>query len=223
MTASWDALAERMISCRACPELAAARTRVVVGDKPTGWPVEATGPRAAGTGQAGTDARRRPAGGTATGGLALVGEAPGAQEDAAGHPFVGRAGQLLDQLLREAGLRRDEVAVLNVIKCRPPGNRTPKAEEIERCRPYLVGQRDALRPGLVVALGLTAAGWFLGRRTTLASARGRVHPVEVGGVGYRLLVTYHPSAAIRFGPRGAPLAALRDDLTLAANLLAGSA
>jgi uracil-DNA glycosylase family 4 len=215
MTASWDALAERMISCRACPELAAARTHVVVGDRPPGWPQPRPGTpslQAPGTGT--------PAGG---GGLALVGEAPGAQEDAAGHPFVGRAGQLLDQLLREACLRRDEVAVLNVVKCRPPGNRAPKADEIERCRPYLDGQLEALRPGLVVALGLTAAGWFLGRRTTLASARGRVHRVEVGGVAYRVLVTYHPSAAIRFGPRGAPLAALREDLALAAKLLVGSA
>lgn len=212
MTAAWDALAERMIVCRACPELAAARTHVVVGDKPPGW-APAPGPGA------------RPAArtGGARGGLALVGEAPGAQEDAAGHPFVGRAGQLLDQLLREAGLARDEVAVLNVIKCRPPGNRTPKADEIERCRPYLTGQLDALRPGLVVALGLTAAGWFLGRRTTLASARGRVHEVEAGGIPYSLMVTYHPSAAIRFGPRGAPLAALRDDLAMAAKLLAGAA
>jgi uracil-DNA glycosylase family 4 len=206
MTATWDALAERMIVCRACPELAAARTHVVVGDRPAGW--------AGAAGSAEPDRR--------TGGLALVGEAPGAQEDAAGHPFVGRAGQLLDQLLHEAGLAREGVAVLNVVKCRPPGNRTPRADEIERCRPYLAGQLDALRPGLVVALGLTAAGWFLGRRTTLASARGRVHGVDVAGIRYDLMVTYHPSAAIRFGPRGTPLAALREDLAVAAKLLAGT-
>jgi uracil-DNA glycosylase family 4 len=198
MAPTWDALAERMTSCRACPELACSRTHVVVGDRPAAW---------SGTGAP----------------LAIVGEAPGAQEDAAGRPFVGRAGQLLDQLLHEAGLRRDEVAVLNTVKCRPPGNRTPKADEIANCRPYLTGQLELLRPSLVVALGLTAAGWFLGRRTTLASARGQVHEVGVSGTAYRLLATYHPSAAIRFGPRGAPMQALRDDLGLAAKILAGSA
>jgi uracil-DNA glycosylase family 4 len=184
---SWTALGSAMTGCTACPELAAARTTVVVGEAPRG-------------------AR-----------LALVGEAPGAQEDLAGRPFVGKAGQLLDVLLAEAGLDRDAVAVVNVLKCRPPGNRAPKRPEIERCRPWLDRQLDLIAPELVVALGLTSVGWFLGRGVRLGASRGVVH--EVGG--RRVLATYHPSAAIRFGPRGAPMAALREDLAHAARLLGG--
>jgi DNA polymerase len=151
--------------------------------------------------------------------LALVGEAPGAQEDVAGRPFVGRAGQLLDQLLTDAGLVRDEIAVLNVVKCRPPGNRTPRRDEVEQCRPWLTGQLEVIAPRLVVALGLTAVTWFLGRRTTLAAARGRVHQVQLAARRIPVLATYHPSAAIRFGPGGAPMAALREDLARAAKIL----
>jgi uracil-DNA glycosylase len=154
------------------------------------------------------------------GGLALVGEAPGAAEDAAGRPFVGKAGQLLDRTLAEVGLQRGQVAVLNVLKCRPPGNRAPKPDEVARCRPFLERQLTLLAPGLVVALGLSAVTWFLGKRVTLAGARGSVHEVEVAGRPLRVLATYHPSAAIRFGPNGAPLAALREDLAYAAKLVA---
>jgi DNA polymerase len=173
-----------------CPELATARRQVVVGEAPQG-------------------AR-----------LVLVGEAPGAQEDVAGRPFVGRAGQLLDQLLADAGLVRDEIAVLNVVKCRPPGNRTPRRDEVERCRPWLTGQLEVVAPELVVALGLTAVTWFLGRRTSLAGARGTVHRVPVADRTLSVIATYHPSAAIRFGPGGAPMAALREDLAGAAKMLA---
>lgn len=193
MTATWHGLATQIATCTACPELTQSRTGVVVGES------------SAGPG--------RPA-------LALVGEAPGAAEDAAGRPFVGKAGQLLDQLLHDTALDRCQAAVLNVVKCRPPGNRAPKPEEVARCRPYLERQLALLRPHLVVALGLTATAWLLGRRTTLAAVRGRVHEVTVGGVPLRVLPTYHPSAAIRFGPSGAPMAALRDDLALAAKLVA---
>ncbi|MEN3304248.1 MAG: uracil-DNA glycosylase [Micromonosporaceae bacterium] len=192
MADRWRALAKEIRACVACPELVATRTRVVVGDPP------AFGPP-------GAPVR-----------LAFVGEAPGAQEDATGHPFVGKAGQLLDQLLTDSGLARAEVAVLNVVKCRPPRNRAPGAGEIARCRPYLQKQLDLLRPRLIVALGLTAVAWFLGRRTSLAAARGTVHRVG----GRPVIATYHPSAAIRFGPSGAPLAALREDLDFAARLLA---
>jgi uracil-DNA glycosylase family 4 len=185
---SWPALATVMSTCTACPELAAARTTVVVGEAPPG-------------------AR-----------LALVGEAPGAQEDLAGRPFVGKAGQLLDVLLHEAGVDRSSVAVVNVLKCRPPGNRAPKRPEIDRCRPWLDRQLDLIAPDLVVALGLTAVGWFLGRGVRLGASRGVVHSVG----GRDVLATYHPSAAIRFGPRGAPMAALREDLTHAARLLEAS-
>jgi uracil-DNA glycosylase len=103
-----------------------------------------------------------------------------------------------------------------VLKCRPPGNRAPQPDEVARCRPFLDRQLDLLAPRLIVALGLTAVTWFLGRRTTLTAARGRVHEVD----GRRVLATYHPSAAIRYGPAGAPMAALREDLGYAAALVA---
>jgi DNA polymerase len=147
--------------------------------------------------------------------LVFVGEAPGAQEDASGVPFVGRAGQLLDQLLADAGLDRQQVAILNVLKCRPPGNRKPANDEVERCRPWLSAQLDALAPELIVTLGLSATAWFLGRRIQIGRVRGSVHEVE----GRRVLPTYHPSGALRFGPAGAPMQALRSDLELAAALL----
>ncbi len=182
---SWDELVAASSSCVACAELAATRTTVVVGDAPPG-------------------AR-----------LALVGEAPGADEDRTGRPFVGRAGQLLDSLLAEAGLDRAEVAVVNVLQCRPPGNRAPAPAESARCRGWLDRKLALVGPELVVTLGLTAAGWFLGRGIRLGTVRGTVH--DVGG--RRVLPTYHPSAAIRFGPAGAPLAALRADLAHAATLL----
>jgi DNA polymerase len=182
---SWPELAAASRGCTACPELAATRTTVVVGDAPAG-------------------AR-----------LVLVGEAPGAEEDKAGRPFVGKAGRLLDQLLAEAGLDRGTVAVLNVLQCRPPGNRTPTTTEATRCRGWLDRKLDLLAPELVVTLGLSAAVAFLGRGITLGAVRGTVQEVA----GRRLLPTYHPSAAIRFGPNGAPLAALRADLAAAAGLL----
>jgi uracil-DNA glycosylase len=184
----WATLAEVNRPCVACPELAATRQHVVVGDVP------ATG---------------RPR-------FALVGEAPGATEDETGRPFVGRSGALLDQLLAEAGLSRQEAAVLNIVKCRPPANRTPKAPEVARCSGWLRRQLELLDPPVVVALGLSAAKWFLGPRTVLAQVRARPH--EVGGRA--VWATYHPSAAIRFGPNGAPRAGLLADLTAVAGTLA---
>jgi uracil-DNA glycosylase family 4 len=148
--------------------------------------------------------------------LLLVGEAPGTDEDASGLPFVGKAGQLLDRVLGEVGLDRAEVAVANTLKCRPPGNRLPARAELARCRGWLERQVELVRPALVVSLGLTATRWWLGRSVALGAARGRVHDVE----GQAVLPTYHPSAAIRFGPRGEPLALLRADLALAAQVVA---
>jgi uracil-DNA glycosylase family 4 len=198
--ASWDELVGAARRCTACPELAATRTTVVVGDIPAG--------RAGPGGRAGSGNRGGPL-------LALVGEAPGAEEDRSGRPFVGRAGRLLDELLAEAGLARPEVAVLNVLQCRPPGNRTPAPDEVARCRGWLLRKLELLRPDVVCALGLTAATWFLGRGVKLATARGQLHEVD----GRPVVVSYHPSAAIRYGPAGAPLAALRADLRLAADVL----
>jgi len=183
----WATLADAARSCVACPELAAARQHVVVGDVPVSG---------------------RPR-------IALVGEAPGATEDETGRPFVGRSGALLDQLLGEAGLDRAQCAVLNVVKCRPPANRTPKAPEVARCSGWLNRQLELLDPPVVVALGLSATKWFLGPRTVLAQVRGRPH--EIGGRA--VWATYHPSAAIRFGPNGAPRAGLLADLTAVAGSL----
>ena len=128
------------------------------------------------------------------------GRRPGPPRTRRGDPFVGKSGALLDQLLAEAGLSRAEAAVLNVVKCRPPGNRTPRAPEVARCSGWLRRQLDLLDPPVVVALGLSAAKWFLGPRTVLAQVRGRPHPLG----GRAVWATYHPSAAIRFGPNGAP-------------------
>jgi DNA polymerase len=225
--ATWADLAGAAAGCTACPELAATRTTVVVGDPPAGWrtapesvragsadgrPAPAPGSAGSAAGGCGTVP---PGGPGAAGSLILVGEAPGADEDRAGRPFVGRAGRLLDELLAEAGLDRAGLAVLNVLQCRPPGNRPPKPAEIARCRGWLDRKLGLLGPGLICALGRTAAGWFLGPGTTLAAARGRVHEVA----GRRVIVTYHPSAAIRYGPAGEPIAGLRADLALIATLL----
>jgi uracil-DNA glycosylase len=147
--------------------------------------------------------------------LLLVGEAPGAQEDVTGVPFVGRAGQLLDRLLTEADLIRGGVAVSNVVKCRPPGNRVPSRSEVATCRGWLVAQLTVIDPRVIVTLGGTATAAFLGRGLRLVDVRGRTHDVD----GRRVLPTYHPSAALRFGPAGAPLGRLREDLALAAELV----
>jgi DNA polymerase len=189
----WTDLVTAVQGCVACPELAASRTRVVAGQAPPGADV------------------------------LLVGEAPGAQEDETGVPFVGRSGQLLDGLLAEAGLRRDQVAVANVLKCRPPANRKPRRAEVARCRPWLDRQLDLVDPVVVVALGGTAAEWFVGPGARIAALREQGRVIPLLHRGRRLVVTYHPSAAIRFGPRGAPLAALREDLAEVARVLAGAA
>jgi uracil-DNA glycosylase len=147
--------------------------------------------------------------------LMFVGEGPGEQEDLQGEPFVGRAGKLLTQLIEGIGLTRDDVYIANVVKCRPPGNRTPRTPEVARCSGWLNRQFELLDPPVIVALGLSAAKWFLGPRTVLARAREEAHPWK----GRSLYVTYHPSAAIRFGPNGAPRAALAADLRQVAELV----
>jgi uracil-DNA glycosylase family 4 len=147
--------------------------------------------------------------------LLLMGEAPGATEDETGRPFVGRSGQLLDRLLADVGVARADVAVLNTAKCRPPGNRPPSSAESRRCRGWTERQLALLDPRVVVPLGLSATRWFLGP-TTLAAVRGRVH--EAGG--WRVLPTYHPSAALRWGPGGEPERLLRADLAQAAAMVA---
>ncbi|HSZ16512.1 MAG TPA: uracil-DNA glycosylase [Terracidiphilus sp.] len=125
--------------------------------------------------------------------LMFVGEGPGADEDAQGLPFVGRAGQLLNNMIGAMGLKREEVYIANIVKCRPPGNRTPEPEEANTCSPFLFRQIDVVRPEVLVALGATAATYLLGQRQPLAGLRGRVHSLR----GSRLIVTYHPAYLLR--------------------------
>ena len=125
--------------------------------------------------------------------LMFVGEGPGADEDAQGLPFVGRAGQLLNNMIAAMGLKREQVYIANVVKCRPPGNRTPEPDEANTCSPFLFRQIDVVRPQVLVALGATAATYLLGHRQPLAGLRGRVHAFR----GMQLIVTYHPAFLLR--------------------------
>ena len=124
----------------------------------------------------------------------FVGEGPGAEEDERGEPFVGQAGKLLDNMLAAIALKRgNNVYIANVVKCRPPGNRTPEPADARACEPYLTRQIELIRPRLIVALGKVAAQNLLGLEATLASLRGRVHQVR----GTPLIVTYHPAYLLR--------------------------
>jgi len=131
--------------------------------------------------------------GSATARLMFVGEGPGADEDAQGLPFVGRAGQLLNNMIAAMGLKREECYIANIVKCRPPGNRTPEPVEANTCSPFLFRQIDVVRPQVLVALGATAATYLLGARQPLAGLRGRVHAFR----GMSLIVTYHPAFLLR--------------------------
>ena len=124
----------------------------------------------------------------------VVGEGPGAEEDARGEPFVGQAGKLLDNMLAAIGLARGNgVYIANVVKCRPPGNRTPQLQEAEACAHYLDRQVELVKPRLIIALGKVAARRLLGRDATLASMRKTVHDYR----GIPLIVTYHPAYLLR--------------------------
>jgi uracil-DNA glycosylase family 4 len=124
----------------------------------------------------------------------FVGEAPGADEDAKGEPFVGQAGRLLDSMLAALGMRRGaNVYIANVLKCRPPSNRTPEPREVEACRPYLDRQVALIAPRIIVALGKSAATTLLNVDASIASLRGRVHRYQ----GVPLVVTYHPAYLLR--------------------------
>jgi DNA polymerase len=125
--------------------------------------------------------------------LMFVGEGPGADEDAQGLPFVGKAGQLLNNMINAMGLKREQVYIANVVKCRPPGNRTPEPAEGNTCSPFLFRQIDVVRPQVLVALGATAATYLLGQRQPLAGLRGRVHAFR----GTQLIITYHPAYLLR--------------------------
>jgi DNA polymerase len=134
--------------------------------------------------------------------LMFVGEGPGADEDAQGEPFVGRAGQLLNNMIKAMGLQREEVYIANVVKCRPPSNRTPEPEECDTCSPFLMRQIAAIKPKVIVALGATAAKNLLAMNSSLGDLRGRFYDFKPAGSdpswpGARLAVTYHPAYLLR--------------------------
>jgi len=142
--------------------------------------------------------------------LVFVGEGPGAEEDKQGLPFVGRSGQLLDRLLlEELGITRDRVFIMNVVKCRPPGNRDPQPEEIAACRPYLEAQLDAIRPRVIVTLGNFASKLLLDTTDGITKLRGRTYPYRDGV----LVPTFHPAAVLRGGAQ--PMTQMRSDLVRA--------
>ncbi|NCA68527.1 MAG: uracil-DNA glycosylase [Sphingobacteriia bacterium] len=160
----WDALAQAVAVCRACP-LHESRTQSVFG----------VGNRAAE--------------------LMIIGEAPGADEDRLGEPFVGRAGQLLNRMLAAIGLPREQVYIANLLKCRPPGNRDPRPEEVRQCEGYLVRQIELIGPRLILCVGRIAAQHLLRTETSLGRLRGRW--LELGETGIPLRVTYHPAYLLR--------------------------
>jgi DNA polymerase len=161
--AALRAIEEEIGDCARCPLAYAGRHKIVFGD------------------------------GAATARLMFVGEGPGADEDAQGLPFVGKAGQLLNNMIGAMGLARAEVYIANIVKCRPPGNRVPEPAEANTCSQFLLRQIDVVRPEAIVALGATAATYLLGVKQSLGSLRGRWHNCR----GAKLAVTYHPAFLLR--------------------------
>jgi uracil-DNA glycosylase family 4 len=154
----------------------------------------------------------------------LVGEAPGAEEDARGEPFVGQAGRLLDNMLAAVGLSRagatpQSVYIANVLKCRPPGNRNPEPDEVQQCDPFLKRQIELVNPKLILVMGRFATQSLLGTDASIASLRGKVHHIEVAGRRLPVVVTYHPAYLLR---NLADKAKSWADLCLARDVAAGS-
>jgi uracil-DNA glycosylase family 4 len=156
-------LVEEVKACRACSELAATRTQTVFGVGPL-------------------DAE-----------LCFIGEAPGADEDRLGEPFVGAAGQLLNKIIAACGMKREEVYICNILRCRPPGNRPPKAEEAASCRSFLDRTIALVQPRFICCLGASAANFLLHSTTSISRMRGRFHDYN----GIPVLCTYHPSYLLR--------------------------
>ena len=157
-------VAAEIARCTRCPELAASRTQTVPGV------------------------------GNAQARLCFFGEAPGAEEDRQGEPFVGAAGQLLNKIIEACTLRRQDIFILNVLKCRPPGNRTPNANEIANCRPFFERQLEIIQPEFICCLGAVAAQSLLETTQPLGRLRGRFHDYR----GIRVIVTYHPAYLLRY-------------------------
>ena len=145
----------------------------------------------------------------------VVGEAPGANEDLTGVPFVGRSGQLLDDLLAEQGLLRDELYVTSVVKCRPPGNRTPRSREIATCRGYLDLQLASVEPAVIISLGNTATRAILETTRPISALRGEVH--HQPGTARLVVPTFHPAAGLRGGT--VVVDQIREDLRRAAAIV----
>jgi DNA polymerase len=158
------------------------------------------------------------AAGDLTAEVLFIGEGPGFHEDKQGEPFVGAAGQLLDKLLGEVGTDRSKVAIVNVIKCRPPGNRDPQPDEIEACRPYLEAQLDFMRPLVIITLGNFATKFITGLQIGITKARGQRFEYKDAIV----IPTFHPAAALRGGRFGgmSPVDAIRQDFQLVGKALA---
>jgi uracil-DNA glycosylase len=149
-------------------------------------------------------------------GLMFIGEGPGYYEDKQGEPFVGAAGQLLTRLLGEIGLRREDVYICNTVKCRPPGNRDPMPDEIEACRPYLVGQLENIRPRVIVTLGNFATRVILDRQVSISRVRGQRFTID----GRTVIPTFHPAAVLHGGGEsGSQMNALRSDFRLIREVL----
>jgi uracil-DNA glycosylase len=137
--------------------------------------------------------------------LMFVGEGPGADEDTQGEPFVGRAGQLLNNMIKAMGIEREQVYIANIVKCRPPGNRTPEREECETCSPFLMRQIAVVKPKVIVALGAVAAKTLLAMNASMMQLRGRFYDFKPAGLrsndpdwdGCKLAVTYHPAFLLR--------------------------
>jgi DNA polymerase len=149
--------------------------------------------------------------------LVFVGEGPGADEDRLGEPFVGKAGGVLSRLITAMGLSRQEVYICNVVKCRPPGNRDPEADEIAACSPFLLRQLRSVNPEVIVALGKPASHTLLGCKETISRLRGRFHDFQ----GVPLMSTYHPSYLLRKQEEGSMDAfwEVWDDMTQVLRLL----
>ncbi len=177
--ASFEELEREALACTKCPLATQGRSQVVFGD------------------------------GDQHADLVFVGEGPGAEEDRQGIPFVGRAGKLLTQLIEGIGLRRDQVYIANVVKCRPPGNRDPLPDEIESCRPYLEAQLAFIEPTVLVTLGNFATKLLLDTKEGITKLRGQEFPFRERAA---LIPTLHPAAVLRGG--GTTLAQVRADFVL---------
>lgn len=148
--------------------------------------------------------------------LMFIGEAPGFHEDRQGLPFVGAAGKLLDTMLASIGLNREKCTIVNILKCRPPGNRDPMPDEIETCKPFLEAQIGFIRPRVIVTLGNFATRFILGRQVSISRVRGQ----RFEGWGATVIPTFHPAAVLHGGGQASPaMSALRSDFQLIKQVL----